>query len=227
MKITDPIDYNYLIVRLKKEFNEKHRSDYLRYMHLDLPYHSRRDELGGVIDENEWNAFTRRLEDVIDRIKKKRKRIIKRRKKRGKKLMPRATLFKPVKKENLEKNPLWKEVFMHEDSDQDESSSGEDEAANMYNQTLAMKGIKSTVGRSQKNLMSQTNPTKKKTEDIKLPPIDGHRNQKSAKLPRKGSIKKSKAATEGNSSALGRKKVSIAETPIGSGLTPLDSFAAK
>lgn len=117
MNITDPIDYNYLIVRLKKEFNEKHRSDYLRYMHLDLPYHSRRDELGGVIDENEWNAFTRRLEDVISKIKRKRKRIIKRRKKRGKKLMPRATLFKPTKKENLDKNPLWKEVFIHEDSD--------------------------------------------------------------------------------------------------------------
>ena len=51
LQITDPIEYNYLIVRLKKEFNEKHRSDYLRYMHLDLPYHSRRDELGGVISD--------------------------------------------------------------------------------------------------------------------------------------------------------------------------------
>ena len=40
-------------------------------MHLDLPYHSRRDELGGVINDNEWNAFTKRLEDVIDKIKKK------------------------------------------------------------------------------------------------------------------------------------------------------------
>jgi len=51
LQITDPIEYNYLIVRLKKEFNEKHRSDYLRYMHLDLPYHSRRDDLGGFISE--------------------------------------------------------------------------------------------------------------------------------------------------------------------------------
>ena len=62
--------------------------------------------------------------------------------------MPRATLFKPVKKENLEKNPLWKEVFMHEDSDQDESSSGEDDGLNMFNNTLATKGIKGTAGRS-------------------------------------------------------------------------------
>ena len=51
LQITDPIEYNYLIVRLKKEFNEKYRSDYLRYMHLDLPYHSRRDDLGGVISD--------------------------------------------------------------------------------------------------------------------------------------------------------------------------------
>jgi len=51
LEITDPIEYNYLIVRLKKEFNEKHRSDYLKYMHLDLPYHSRRDDLGGVISD--------------------------------------------------------------------------------------------------------------------------------------------------------------------------------
>lgn len=89
--------------------------------------------------------------------------------------MPRATLFKPAKKENLEKNPLWKEVFMHEDSDQDESSSGEEDAFNMYNQTLAQKGIKATGGRSQKNLMNMTNPVKKKSEGIKLPPIDAHR----------------------------------------------------
>ena len=130
-------------------------------MHLDLPYHSRRDELGGVIDDNEWNAFTKRLEDVIDKIKKKRKRIIKRRKKRGKKLMPRATLFRPKKKENLDKNPLWKEVFMHQDSDDEGSSdSGEEEMMNMYNATLAKRGIK-TAGakKSDQNI------------DLVLPPI--------------------------------------------------------
>ena len=49
--ITDPIEYNYLLVRLRKEFNEKHKSNYLRYMNLQLPYHSRRDEVGGAITE--------------------------------------------------------------------------------------------------------------------------------------------------------------------------------
>lgn len=140
-------------------------------MHLDLPYHSRRDELGGVIDDNEWNAFTKRLEDVIDKIKRKRKRIIKRRKKRGKKLMPRATLFKPKKRENLDKNPLWKEVFMHQDSDDDGSSDSgaEEEMLNMYQDTLAKRGIK-TAG-----------PKKEKNIDLILPPIDAHRTNKPTK----------------------------------------------
>jgi len=146
LEITDPIEYNYLIVRLKKEFNEKHRSDYLKYMHLDLPYHSRRDELGGVINEKDWTDFTRRLECVIGKIKRKRQRIIKRRKKKGKKLMPRATLFKPPKKERLDKNPLWQEVFMREDSEDDDASGSEEEQEvfNMYKETLATKGIKAS-----------------------------------------------------------------------------------
>ena len=145
LAITDPIEYNYLLVRLKKEFNEKHRSDYLRYMHLDLPYHSRRDELGGVISVQDWGAFVRRLEGVIDRVKKKRRRIIRRRKKKGKKLMPRATLFKPKKADKLDKNPLWKEVFMRESSDEDDLSGSDqedEEVFTMYRDTLLTKGIK-------------------------------------------------------------------------------------
>lgn len=230
MNITDPIDYNYLIVRLKKEFNEKHRSDYLRYMHLDLPYHSRRDELGGVIDENEWNAFTRRLEDVICKIKKKRKRIIKRRKKRGKKLMPRATLFKPTKKENLDKNPLWKEVFIREDSDQDDESSGEEEAFNMYRDTLAIKGIKTAGRASQKSFNATSAP-------FKLPPIDAHCNRKAAQQSAKQPKRKTKTAgtaSQSKTGSLTKKKMSAA-SKIGSGVEetpvsvppPEDTFAAK
>jgi hypothetical protein len=132
LSITDPIEYNYLIVRLKKDFNEKHRSDYLRYMHLDLPYHSRRDEIGGVISQLDWAAFTRRLEGIIEKVNKKRKRIIKRRKKKGKKLMPRKTLFKPKKKENLEKNPLWQEVYMNESSDDDYGSNSDAEDQEIF-----------------------------------------------------------------------------------------------
>lgn len=49
LNVTDPIEYNYIIVRLKKDFNEKNKSEYLKYMNLQLPYHSRRDEVGGQI----------------------------------------------------------------------------------------------------------------------------------------------------------------------------------
>jgi hypothetical protein len=51
-EITDPVEYNYLMVRLRKEFNDKH--NYLKYMALNLPYHSRRDEVGGAISDNDW-----------------------------------------------------------------------------------------------------------------------------------------------------------------------------
>jgi hypothetical protein len=66
--ITDPVEYNYLMVRLRKEFNEKHRSNYLRYMNLNLPYHSRRDEVGGSISDRDWTNFVLRLEGIIEKI---------------------------------------------------------------------------------------------------------------------------------------------------------------
>jgi hypothetical protein len=64
-------------------------------MNLQLPYHSRRDEVGGTINETDWENFVERLENIIKRVDNRRKRIIKRRKARGKKKMPRKTLFKP------------------------------------------------------------------------------------------------------------------------------------
>ena len=96
-EITDPVEYNYLMVRLRKEFNDKHKSNYLKYMALNLPYHSRRDEVGGAISDNDWQNFVTRLEGIIQKVSKKRSKIIKRRKKKGKKKMPRKTLFTPMK----------------------------------------------------------------------------------------------------------------------------------
>ena len=109
--ITDPVEYNYILIRLKKEFNEKNKSKFLNYMNLQLPYHSRRDEVGGRISNEDWESFVDRLEGIIDKVKRKRRRIIKRRKKKGKKL-PRKTLFKPEKRPDLAKDPLWREVFL-------------------------------------------------------------------------------------------------------------------
>lgn len=123
-QVTDPIEFNYLLVRLKKDFNDKNKSEYIKYMGLQLPYHSRRDEVGGQINKEDWNNFVDRLEGIIDKVKKKRRRIINRRKKKGNKKMPRKTLFKPEKRPNLAKDPLWREVFI--DSSESEESFDEE-----------------------------------------------------------------------------------------------------
>jgi hypothetical protein len=34
LNITDPVEYNYILVRLKKDFNEKYKSEYIKYMGL-------------------------------------------------------------------------------------------------------------------------------------------------------------------------------------------------
>jgi hypothetical protein len=126
-EIADPIEYNYILVRLKKDFNEKNRSEFIKYMNLQLPYHSRRDEIGGKISLEDWGNFIERLEGVIEKVKRKRRRIIKRRKKKGIKKMPRKTLFKPLKKPNLANDPLWKEVFLDPSSSEDESDEEDDD----------------------------------------------------------------------------------------------------
>ncbi len=128
--ITDPIEYNYILVRLKRDFNENHKSDYMKYMNLQLPYHSRRDEIGGAITGEEWKNFIDRLEGIIERVQRRRRRIIRRRKKKGNKKLPRKTLFKPIKRPDMSKDPLWCEVFLDQDgddnsSDDDDSSSDE------------------------------------------------------------------------------------------------------
>jgi hypothetical protein len=118
--ISDPLEYNYLLVRLKKDFNDKTRSEFLKYMNLSLPYHSRRDEVGGRINKEEWEGFVDRLEGIIEKVKKKRRRIIRRRKKKGIKKLPRKTLFKPTQRPNLANDPLWREVFLDESSEESE-----------------------------------------------------------------------------------------------------------
>ncbi len=133
--ITDPIEYNYILVRLKRDFNENHKSAYMKYMNLQLPYHSRRDEIGGAITQEEWTGFIDRLEGIIERVQKRRKRIIRRRKKKGIKKMPRKTLFKPIKRENMLNNPLWCEVFMEQDKKEDDSTDSDRDPEDGYSST--------------------------------------------------------------------------------------------
>jgi len=63
----------------------------------------------------------------IEKVKNKRSRIIKRRKKKGKKKMPRKTLFKPVKQLEVGKDPLWREIFIEqkEEGSSESDSDGE------------------------------------------------------------------------------------------------------
>jgi len=76
-----------------------------------------------------------RLEGLITRVKKKRARIVRRRKKRGKKKFPRKTLFKPQKRINVNKDPLWREIFIdkHSDSGSD-SDNAEEDMIELYKQ---------------------------------------------------------------------------------------------
>lgn len=113
-------------------------------MALNLPYHSRRDEVGGAITEQDWSNFVHRLESIIQKVAKKRARIIKRRKRKGKKKMPRKTLFKPVQAVQVGKDPLWREIFIDQKEDQSDTDSddNEDEFFRIYKEALASKGVK-------------------------------------------------------------------------------------
>ena len=190
-QITDPIEYNYLLVRLRKEFNEKHKSNYLRYMNLQLPYHSRRDEVGGTITEDDWNNFVDRLEGIIKKVDRKRKRIIKRRKKRGKKKFPRKTLFKPEKRINVGKDPLWREIFIDNDSESsDESLDEQEEMIKLYKQACEKNGIpinkeKLLDGRTERVTKSAKVElaNREKDHNVVLPPID-HPSMHPAEKPR-------------------------------------------
>ena len=79
---------------------------------------------------------------MIERIKKRRTRIVKRRKKRGKKKFPRKTLFKPEKRINVAKDPLWREIFIDKQSEDDSDSddAGED-MIELYKQVCKKRGI--------------------------------------------------------------------------------------
>ena len=96
--------------------------------------------------------------------------------------MPRGTLFKPPKRERLDKNPLWKEVFMRESSDEDDQSGSEvedEEVFTMYRDTLLTKGIKtqSKTAHQAAKLQAEDEDNFGPNRDLTLPPIDGHRQK--------------------------------------------------
>ena len=90
--------------------------------------------------------------------------------------MPRATLFKPQKRAKLDKNPLWREVFLQSSSDEDDSDGDDNELEvyNMYKDTLLAKGIS---GNKERHLLAsaQSQPNKQTKSGLTLPPINGHK----------------------------------------------------
>lgn len=81
--------------------------------------------------------------------------------------MPRATLFKPPKREKLDKNPLWKEVYMKESSDEDDGSESEvddQEVFKMLKDTMIAKGIKTEKKMSKTTNRITTPQVKDKNE---------------------------------------------------------------
>lgn len=97
--------------------------------------------------------------------------------------MPRATLFKPPKREKLDKNPLWKEVYLGESSDNDSGSESEEndqEIFKMLKDTMIAKGIttdkkKKSNAQRKERVIATPQVRQSNNEDLTLPPIDAHK----------------------------------------------------
>eukprot|EP00826_Nyctotherus_ovalis_P054598 TRINITY_DN715_c0_g4_i2.p1 TRINITY_DN715_c0_g4~~TRINITY_DN715_c0_g4_i2.p1 ORF type:complete len:420 (+),score=117.05 TRINITY_DN715_c0_g4_i2:1195-2454(+) len=119
INLETPLDFGIFLAELKNKFNERYRSGYLNGIGVTLPYKSRRHEMGGAIENDEWPVFFKKLERIAQRVKKKRRRIIAARKKRGKVLYPRKYIYKPPRRPDVSKccitvvnNKLFVSVFM-------------------------------------------------------------------------------------------------------------------
>ena len=104
VNLDDPLDFGLFLAELKNKFNEKYRSPYLNSIGIALPYRSRRHDMGGVIEPQEWPDFFGKLDKLAERVKRKRHRIISQRKKRGKALLPRKYIYKPPRRPDMSKN---------------------------------------------------------------------------------------------------------------------------
>lgn len=103
INLETPLDFGIFLAELKNKFNERYKSGYLNSIGVTLPYKSRRHEMGGAIENDEWPAFFKKLERIAQRVKRKRRRIIAARKKRGKVLYPRKYIYKPPRRPDVSK----------------------------------------------------------------------------------------------------------------------------
>ena len=104
---------------------------------------------------------------------------MKRRKKRGKKKFPRKTLFKPEKRINVGKDPLWREIFIdkNEDSESDSDDNAEADMIELYKQVCKKRGIpfsKDKLAQSPQRELKSAKvelANREKEDNVVLPPI--------------------------------------------------------
>jgi hypothetical protein len=59
---------------LKLKFNYEHRSEYLKQFKLKLEYVSKRDEMGGILTNEDRKRFQERITLILEREKKRKRR---------------------------------------------------------------------------------------------------------------------------------------------------------
>ena len=70
----DEKKFYHILNLLKMKFNYEHRSEYLSQCKLKLSYFSKRDEMGGVITNEDMKRFRERITRILEREKKRKRR---------------------------------------------------------------------------------------------------------------------------------------------------------
>ena len=99
--LQDPFQYAIFFAKLKNTFNDKYKSSFIFSLGFELPYVSRRHEMGGTIGIEDTHLFYKKLLKLSARVRRKRRNIIKRRKKKGVDLIPRKYIYKPMRRPDL------------------------------------------------------------------------------------------------------------------------------
>ena len=111
LEYDDPLEFLYALNVLKYQYNKAYESEFLKVTERENVYESRRDELGGAIEEEDWKQFIKRI-DRLTRGRRRRRRNRRLRRKRlglrTRKQAGNASTLQP----NLKKDALWQSVFV-------------------------------------------------------------------------------------------------------------------
>ena len=109
MEYEDPMEFLYALNVLKFKYNKAHESEFLRATERENVYESRRDELGGAIEQQDWEAFIQRIERLA-RVRARRRRLRRARRKRlG---VSRKRREVQSLKPDVRRDKLWQAVFL-------------------------------------------------------------------------------------------------------------------